>query len=80
MPYRVETFNSLFDSTEGDRPDDHDAMRLEVALNAAEQAGWTLVNHIPQYRVWDDEGQSLGNSDQLFVFHKAGTGTARLIN
>lgn len=70
MAYRVDTLSTLFSSTEGDDDAAHDAVRLEAALNASEESGWTLVSHIPQYRTWDEEGNFDGHSEGLFILHK----------
>ena len=70
VTYRVDTWSTLFSSTEGDDDAAHDATRLEAALNEAEQGGWSLHTIIPEYRSWDDEGDWKGWNQSLFVFHK----------
>lgn len=70
MAYRVDTLDTLFGSIADDDDAAHDAVRIEAALNTAEAAGWSLVQHLPQYRSWDDEGHPAGMNEQLFVFHK----------
>lgn len=71
MAYRVDTFDTLFSSTEGDDDAASDAVRLEKALNAVEQQGWKLVGQVPQSRSWDDDGEFTGWKDHLLILHKS---------
>lgn len=70
MPYLVLDFGDLTDDDAkriGDAEGDRD--RLEASLNALEQQGWTLQQIQQQYRSWDDEGESEGMNQSLYVFH-----------